>query len=72
MSKLLPPTMLARASSKILTSSHRNNGRGTISSRKTNQIRKVSRISKGPLTSGRDSELLYNIDDGSMDEETDF
>jgi hypothetical protein len=24
------------------------------------------------MTSGRDSELIYNIDDGNMDEETDF
>jgi hypothetical protein len=24
------------------------------------------------LTPGRDSELLYNLDDASMDEETDF
>jgi hypothetical protein len=46
MSKLLPKhTMLARASSILLSNSHRN--RATISSRVTNQIRKGgSRISK--------------------------
>ena len=30
-----------------------------------------SRISKAPMTPGRDSELMYNIDD-NMDEESDF
>lgn len=53
MSKLSPQhTLLARASSKLLSSSYRNNGRGTISSRKTNQLRKPSRISKAPMTPG--------------------
>ncbi len=33
--------------------------------------RKVSRISKAQIT-GRDSEAMYNIDDGSVDEESDF
>jgi len=37
MSRLLPQnTLLARASSKLLGSSYRNNGRGTISSRLNN------------------------------------
>src|SRR5438132_13014951 len=66
MSKLLPQhTMLARASSRVLTNSHRN--RSTISSRVNNQIRKGSRISK---TTGRESELYYYVDEGSLDEDS--
>lgn len=34
-------------------------------------MRKPSWLSKAPYTPGRDSEL-YNIEDGSIDEETDF
>ena len=34
-------------------------------------MKKQSRISKAPTTPGRESEL-YNVDDASMDEETDF
>ena len=35
-------------------------------------MRRGSRLSRVPMVGGRDSELYYFIDDGSMDEEPDF
>lgn len=60
-SQAVQNSMLARASSKLLTRTSRTGNRVTVSSRVRNTIFRNSRISRATIT-GRDSEL-YRIDD---------
>lgn len=74
MSKIMNQnTMLQRASSRLLTS---NRNRGTQGSKFNGSILgkggngKVSRISKMVLSTNRESDINYYIDEGSLDEES--